>query len=161
MTSGDIKDTLRRFAPYKNIFIPEFTWRSLRADVVIVDMAHRWIRGYEIKISRSDFLQDQKWTEYTEFCSSLSIVCPENMIQPEEIKKPFGLIWVLPPALGSLYRLKYKKHPQNFQKRNSLSWLWAYVNVLETELPRIQFENQQLREANQRLNAYIQEGGHQ
>lgn len=144
MNANDIKTTIKKWClnSWNNIFIPEFTYGNKRIDAAIIDINHRWIRGFEIKISRADFLQDDKWTGYSSFCSSLSIACPEGLIKPEEIKKPFGLVWILE---NKDTKPKYwdksciwKKRPKNFQSRNSLAWLYKYVSVIETELPRLQ-----------------------
>lgn len=148
MTSAEIKKVLAGWGGYHGIFIPEFTWGGLRIDAVIIDTTHRWVRGFEIKTSRSDFLKDDKWAFYTQFCSSLSIVCPEGVVRPEEIEKPFGLVWVTsePNFGGRLISFgKWVKKPKNFQSRKSLSWVWTYVNIIETEFSRMQYELNNVR----------------
>lgn len=143
LTAKDISRIIAN-SSYNNLFIPEFTWGDLRIDAILIDTAHRWIRGYEIKVNRQDFLKDTKWAEYSMFCSSLCVVCPAGLIQPEEVEKPFGLIWVMPKDKAWDARaLEYKKKPINFQKRNSLSWLYTYLRALETEFRRMHFANQQ------------------
>ena len=136
MTSVDIKKILSQHA-YNDIFIPEFTYGDLRIDAILLDTRHRWIRGYEIKVDRSDFLKDGKWTQYTQFCSSICIVCPEGLIQPEEIEKPFGLIWVFEKP--GINRWSYKKKPINFQQRRSMAWLYVYLKVIELEFRRLNY----------------------
>jgi len=138
ITAADIREVLSH-TNYDNLFVPEFTWGGLRIDAILIDTDHRWIRGYEIKVDRKDFLKDNKWVDYSTFCSSLCVVCPEGLIQPEEIQKPFGLIWI---NNRSYDRIQYKKKPSNFQRRNSLAWLYTYVRVLETEFRRIYFSQQ-------------------
>jgi hypothetical protein len=142
MDSGDIKDKLQKMSDYNNILIPEFSYGSLRIDALLVDVHHRWIRGFEIKVKRGDFLQDTKWVEYSKFCSSLSIVCPEGLIKPEEVESPFGLLWMKDQ---NYCFAEWKKRPKNFQKRNSLAWLYMYTNVIEKELRRLDFENMDLK----------------
>jgi hypothetical protein len=141
MTADEIGIILSK-SNYSNLFIPEFTWGDLRIDAIMIDTKHRWVRGFEIKINKQDFIKDNKWVEYSKFCSSLCVVCPEGVIQPEDIEKPFGLIWI---TKQSYNRIKYKKKPINFQKRNSLSWLYTYTRVLETEFRRIYFEIESLK----------------
>jgi len=148
----DIHKELRYFARGGNVYIPEFTFGTKRIDAVIVDTKHRWIRGFEIKISKADFDRDMKWTQYSRFCSSVSIVCPEGLIDPSEIEKPFGLLWLMKEGF-----LQWKKRPKNIQKRNSLSWLWTYVEVLEFELPRLNAEAQDLKIRNK----YLEESNEQ
>jgi len=122
------------------VYVPEFTWGSLRIDAVIVDTRKRFVHGYEIKVRRSDYLRDTKWTQYAEFCATLSIVCPEDLILPNEVEAPFGLIYVT--DYGFLKNIKRAKVIQN---RNSLSWLWTYTKILELELPRLAVEVQMLK----------------
>jgi hypothetical protein len=147
MTAEDIKKILKGSLSnnWSGVFVPEFTYQDKRADAIIIDVKKRWVRCFEIKVSRSDFLQDNKWTEYSQFCSSLTMVCPEGLIQPEEIEKPFGLLWVLekPQVTKDLkmINLIWKKNPKNLQIRNSLAWLWTYVNIIELELIRGQYQS--------------------
>ena len=146
MTASEIKNILKNQYAHQwaSVFVPEYTSGDLRIDALVVDTRKRWIRGFEIKTSRSDFLQDNKWILYSQFCSSISIVCPEGLIQADEINKPFGLLWVLNTDKVT-YDMRtqitvWKKRPQNFQKRNSLAWFWTYTHVLETEIVRLDRE---------------------
>ena len=116
------------------VLIPEYTYGDLRIDAMLVDTEHRWIRGFEIKVTREDFLQDKKWQEYSDFLSSLCIVCPENLIKKEEIPKPFGLIYVSNTNLYPLTSFCYIKKPKNFQKREALAWKNLYLKVVELVL---------------------------
>jgi len=47
---------------------------------------------YEIKISRSDFLNDKKWRNYLEYCSDFYFVTPPGIIEPNELPNEAGLI---------------------------------------------------------------------
>lgn len=69
-------------------------------------MTRSWSRmtmyGYEVKVSRSDFVGDQKWTEYAPLCNQLYIVCPAKLVTSEEVKaicQHAGLIWAYPNRL--------------------------------------------------------------
>lgn len=55
--------------------------------------ARPWAHGYEVKVSRSDFLRDEKWPAYLQYCHLFSFVCPHGLIQPEELPSDVGLIW--------------------------------------------------------------------
>jgi hypothetical protein len=140
MTDDPILSAIERLSGYHSLFIPEFSYGELRIDVAVVDFKHRWVRGFEIKRSRSDFLRDIKWTEYTKFLSSLTIVCPPGIISPEEIVAPFGLLWVDDKSC-----IFWKKRPRNFQDRKSLAWFWTYISVIEKELPRLKWELEEAR----------------
>jgi hypothetical protein len=137
ITVHNIKQALSTLGGYGSICIPEFTWKDLRIDALVVDLRTRWARGFEIKMNRGDFLRDEKWECYTQFCSSLSIVCPEGLIQKAEVASPFGLLWVTRGPWGTGIGLKWVKKPKRFQKREGLAWLWTYVRILEMELPRL------------------------
>ncbi|MFH1999166.1 MAG: MmcB family DNA repair protein, partial [Planctomycetota bacterium] len=56
--------------------------------------AHPLMTGYEIKISRSDFLQDRKWTNYLCLCNEFYFVCPWGLIGVHEVPDDAGLMWV-------------------------------------------------------------------
>lgn len=127
-----LENHFRRF--WGQILVPEYTYGNLRIDAILIDTSHHWIRGFEIKVSRTDFLQDKKWQEYSEFTSSLSIVCPEELIKKEEIPKPFGLIYV---SNAPLSHFRYISNPKNFQKREALAWKSLYLRVIEREFIRL------------------------
>lgn len=63
-------------------------------------MAKSWknlkYTGYEIKVSRGDFLQDEKWRGYLPYCNEFYWVCPKDLIKKEEIADDVGLIYVYP-----------------------------------------------------------------
>lgn len=61
--------------------------------------------GYEIKVQRSDFMGDKKWTGYLPYCSEFFFVCPTGLIRAEELPPEVGLLWAT--ANGSkLYQKK-------------------------------------------------------
>ncbi len=59
-------------------------------------MARSWQNprfiGLEIKVSRSDFLQDTKWPNYLPYCTELYFVSPPDIIDPAEVPEQAGLI---------------------------------------------------------------------
>ena len=50
--------------------------------------------GYEIKISRQDFLHDNKWHDYLNYCSEFYFVTPYKLIEINEVPPKAGLLWV-------------------------------------------------------------------
>ena len=142
ITVDQIHSRIAQMLPYKTIYVKEFTWESMRIDGIAIEIYKRWIRGFEIKVNRNDFLNDKKWIDYSRFCSSLSIVCPAELIKPEEVEAPFGLLWMHPDKYGRdvVGDVQWVKRPKNFQKRASMAWLYTYVEVLEKEFPRLYFE---------------------
>lgn len=54
------------------------------------------IRGYEIKVSRSDFLRDAKYTQYMPYCHEFYFVTPTGLVQRQEVEENIGLMWYNP-----------------------------------------------------------------
>lgn len=52
--------------------------------------------GYEVKVSRGDFLRDAKFYTYEELCNCLYIVCPKGMIDRTEVPESVGLMYYDP-----------------------------------------------------------------
>ncbi|KKK53969.1 hypothetical protein LCGC14_3089430, partial [marine sediment metagenome] len=50
--------------------------------------------GYEIKVSRSDFIADDKWPEYLTGCHQFYFVTPSDIIKPNEVPDQAGLLCV-------------------------------------------------------------------
>ncbi len=51
-------------------------------------MPRSWTKpiiGYEIKVTRQDFLRDHKWMGYTYYCNRFYFVVPNGLIAPGEI----------------------------------------------------------------------------
>lgn len=87
----------------KDVFVPEckdgpsqMVRGHLRMDAWA--MARSWsnpyVAGYEIKVNRHDFLSDEKWQQYLDYCNRFSFVCPHGVIAPEEIPDNVGLLYV-------------------------------------------------------------------
>lgn len=49
--------------------------------------------GYEIKVSRQDFENDQKWTGYLDLCHQFYFVCPAGLIRATDLPQRIGIIW--------------------------------------------------------------------
>jgi hypothetical protein len=65
---------------------------SRRIDLFYYSRWNRQTKGYEIKIHRSDFLQDKKWQDYLKFCTWFSFIAPKGIIQKEELPPNIGLV---------------------------------------------------------------------
>lgn len=50
--------------------------------------------AYEIKVSRGDWMQDEKLHDYLEYAHRLYLVCPWGLIPVDEVPKGVGLQWV-------------------------------------------------------------------
>ena len=67
---------------------------SIRMDAFSFNRYNRETRGYEIKISRSDFLSDKKHMRYLDFCTFFYFIAPKGLIKAEELYSTIGLIEV-------------------------------------------------------------------
>lgn len=92
--------------------------------------AHPNIVGYEIKISRSDFLRDAKYTRYMPYCHEFYFVTPTGMVQRQEVEENIGLIWYN-PATGSLTTKKKAIH-RNIEISAELL-LYVIMNRLDSD----------------------------
>lgn len=81
-----------------------------RLDMFYFNRWNRETRGYEVKVSRVDFLQDKKWESYLKFCSWFYFVAPEGIIKAEELPDKIGLI--------EIYREKVDKFSYNPQEKH-------------------------------------------
>ena len=88
LTSQDILRALEQ-KHWKDVFVSECkNGRSygghLRMDawVMTPSWANQCSIVYEIKVSRSDFLNDKKYQHYFPYCNEFYFVCPPKLIQP-------------------------------------------------------------------------------
>lgn len=73
--------------PSQNVICPRMdAWAMCRS------YAHFKCTGYEIKVSRSDFLADDKMRNYLPFCHELYVACPKGIVTPDELPPEIGLI---------------------------------------------------------------------
>jgi hypothetical protein len=68
---------------------------KLDAWVMEKSWAHPRVIGYESKVTRADFVQDNKWPAYLPLCNELYFVAPKGIIKPEELSADVGLMEVL------------------------------------------------------------------
>lgn len=136
VTANHIKWALENGKPFEQIFIPEFTFGCMRIDAVIIDVKKRIIKGYEIKTSKSDFKRDKKWRDYAQFCSTLSVVCPNGLIKYKDVEKPYGLINYDFTSEHS-FKVQHPRRPEILSDPESPEWKEIYMRVLETEFPRM------------------------
>lgn len=88
----------------KDVFIGEVrtgrTWDAPRGKLGIIDavaIKRSWsnpcITGYEVKVSRNDFMRDEKWPKYVAMCHRFYFVCPKGVVTPEDLPDGIGLLW--------------------------------------------------------------------
>ena len=100
ITAGDILKLLEERHKL-DVFVPECSIDSShnrgygRIDAWAMKKSYANSRtwGYEIKVSRRDFIQDEKWKKYMTVCDSFYFVCPWGLIDSGEVPEGVGLIY--------------------------------------------------------------------
>ena len=74
------------------------TWNGAPMRLDALAIAKSWspvrLMGYEIKVSRGDWLGDRKWEQYRTLVHNMTIVAAPGVAQPEEIPEGVGLLEV-------------------------------------------------------------------
>lgn len=104
-------------------------YSRLDAWVMPRSWAHPACTGYEIKVSRSDFLGDEKWTDYLPLCNLLYFVAPAGVIQIDEIPEPCGLLQV---SKNAKRFMTIKRAP--FREVRIPEDLWRYILMCRTKI---------------------------
>ena len=86
----------------KDIFVPECktgrTWGGTMFKLDAWACRRSYTKpntfGYEIKVHRGDFLQDDKWHVYLDYCNEFYFACPKGVIEPDELPKEAGLLYI-------------------------------------------------------------------
>lgn len=104
--SYEIKEALARMHSNREFFMtevkngPSYVAKGelLQFDAVAIfkSWSHMQIRGYEIKVSRSDFLRDAKYSRYLPYFHEFYFVVPKGMVQRQEVEENIGLMWYNP-----------------------------------------------------------------
>jgi hypothetical protein len=76
-------------------------------------MSRSWSKmrtcGYEIKVSRSDFKQDDKWQYYLPLCNQFYFACPKGLIKPEEVPGQCGLVYHVGKIVRSVKKAEWRE----------------------------------------------------
>lgn len=137
MNSSDILRALAK-KHEDDVFIPECSNGPTGQNYGRLDawaMKKSWASplsvGYEIKVSRNDFMQDNKWHKYLTFCNQFYFVCPWGLIDKSELPDEAGLIWCTPNGHKLMTKKKspYTKReiPENFYRSVIMSRLGQNV----------------------------------
>jgi hypothetical protein len=111
----------------KDAFVPECkngeTWgaRDLyKLDAWVLKRTYSPITtiGYEIKCTRADFEQDQKWTNYLDLCHEFYFVCPAGLIRATDLPSNIGIIWATKNKLHTKHKAERIK--PDIEKLNKL-----------------------------------------
>ncbi len=121
----------------KDVFVRECkdgpTWGTSHLRMDGWAMKRSWSNpvtwGYEVKVSRADFLADDKWQGYLPCCNRFAFVCPYKMIAPEEVPPQAGLIWVA--RTGTRLYTKRKAEHRDVEIPETL---WRYLVMCRTRI---------------------------
>ncbi len=89
------------------------------------------VYAYEVKVSRADFMQDDKWPGYLEYCNEFYFAAPPGVIDPKE----------LPPEAGLLITSKngkkiYRKKKAAYRAVEIPEDLFRYILMWRAEITR-------------------------
>lgn len=140
MTAREIVDLLAA-KHSEDVFIPECkdgpsagcSHRRLDAWAMKKSWSQPTTFGYEVKVSRSDFKQDDKWRDYLGLCSKFYFVCPWALIDPSELPAEAGLLWVAKTG-GRLW--EKKKAPLRAIDGRDIEGLFRYVLMNRVKITR-------------------------
>lgn len=144
VTATEIKEALAEYHP-KDYFITECKTCStyfpdpqgmLKFDGLAVTRSYTYpcITGYEIKVSRSDFLGDNKWHLYLQYCNEFYFVVPVGLIAKDEIPENVGLIYYYPET-----RKLLKKRKAVYRKIDEPVGVYKYIIYSRLDQDRIPF----------------------
>ena len=116
MTSQQIVKAIEE-SHSKDVVVPECkdgpTWSTSHSRMDVWVMKRSWssprITGYEIKVSKADFKNDNKWPAYLPLCNQLYFVCPKGLIEPSEIPGGVGLKYCLGSRLREIKKAEYRE----------------------------------------------------
>lgn len=141
MTAGDVARLLEE-RHHDDVFVAECkdgpTWNGSHLRLDGWAMLKTWSPpttiGYEIKVSRGDWLNDQKVAGYLPLCHQLYIVAPDGVVDQAELPPECGLLRV---TSGGKRLLTVKKAPYR-----NIDWpgdLLAYILMSRAKITRERF----------------------
>ena len=131
-----------------DVFVPECkngsTWfsKNLRKIDAWV-MPRSWTKlkfiGYEIKVSRQDFVKDDKYQEYLKLCNEFYVVTSNGICTKDEVPEDAGLLEL--SKTGNRFFTK-KKAP--FRSIKFPEDLFIYLLMCRTEITRDQYAKENI-----------------
>jgi len=138
MTAQQLLELLRE-KHSKDVFVPECkdgpttTAQHTRLDAWVMPRSwrHPATTGYEIKVSRRDFLADTKWPAYLDLCHCFYFVAAPGVIQLNEVPEQAGLL--VASSTGTKLFTKKKAPMREVQIPEDL---WRYVLMCRARITR-------------------------
>jgi hypothetical protein len=92
----DIKQYFSTYGGNRGPFFSMFEvgFDNYRFDLIRVDPWRQYIRIFEFKSCRRDFVSDKKWQNYLKYCHTFTFVCPREVINKGDLPKGIGLLWI-------------------------------------------------------------------
>lgn len=146
--STTISDLLHNKFSEKFVCIPECkvgsAWVMNKCSVIdFWCMAKSWTNprtiAFEIKVSRQDFLRDNKWPEYLKYCTEFYFVAPPRIIDPSEVPEQAGLM-----VCSKNAKLLYTKKKAPYRNVDIPDSIYRYILMWRT---KVTDENQNNRDA--------------
>jgi hypothetical protein len=100
-----------------------------------------WV--YEVKVSRSDFINDNKWPGYLPYCNQFYFVTPKDLIDVKEIPEQAGLLVAIGSGNGARLITKKKAPYRDVVIPESV---YRYILMCRVEISRKYETNEGTRE---------------
>ena len=96
MTENEVIRIINRHCTEQKLKFFAHVYRGTKGyilDGFAISQAYRNMKtiGYEVKVSRSDFLRDDKWQNYLPVCNTFYFVSPPDVIHKDDLPEGIGL----------------------------------------------------------------------
>lgn len=137
-----------------------------RVDVIAVE--NTWsppcVKIVEIKVDRSDFLNDRKWSQYKDYCHEFYWACPTGLISRSEVGEKCGLMMVNPDthSCTTVKKAIYRTPPAEkafLALYYLLTWRYGSVEGVNREqtVKQIRREMEENRSVGEQYARYVSE----
>jgi len=110
--------------------------------------------GYEVKVDRSDFINDNKWPQYLPYCNQFYFVCPPKLISVEELPSEVGLLYTSSTCTRLYTKKKAPHRDVEIPNKLFMYLLMARVKVVaeyRRKSSNLEFWRSYLRDKNEKL----------
>lgn len=111
MTESEVISVINRHCTEQKLKFFAHVYRGTKGyilDGFAMSQAYRGMKtiGYEVKVSRSDFLRDKKWQNYLPVCNTFYFVSPPEVINKTDLSDGIGLYHVINNRLVCVKKAK-------------------------------------------------------